>query len=185
MKRYIFGLLVAFGLIITLIVLLLTGGKKSGPEAHTKSLVDYASTNAQVSLLIDGPINADSLHNQVLITVDNTNVTYEHIKGYQGDAVSTKLFANNEPAYDAFLHALMRVGFSLGDNNPALRDYQGWCPTGNRYIFKLSQDGKTIQQYWNTSCNHTKTYLGNTGLTIQLFQAQVPDYSGLTHDIPL
>lgn len=179
--RYFIGLLITLGLFILLLVLIITGGSKPGPKS--KNLVDYASTDAQVSMTIDGPVNADSLHEQVRVTVDSTNVAYEHIKGYQNNVVDTKLFANNENAYDAFLHALQHAGFTQGDKRPELGGDSGWCATGDRYIFELTQDGKTLERYWDTSCGNPKTYLGNTELTLTLFQAQVPGYVDLTQNI--
>lgn len=183
MRRYFIGLFIALGLIILLIILLLSGGKKS--NAPTKKLYDYASTDAQVSVTIDGPINAASLHQQIRIIVDNTNVTYEQIQGYDGNVVDTHLYANTENSYNAFLHALRHAGFSAGDNNPALsKDGLGYCPTGQRYIFELTQDDNNLQKYWNTSCGGgPKTYLGNTPLTLTLFRAQVPDYNQLTNGL--
>jgi hypothetical protein len=183
--RYIIGLFIAIGLGILLLVLLLGGGKKDAPHAQNKILVDYASSDSQVSMLVDGPINAESEHDQILITVDSGNVTYEHIIGYEGHAVDTKVYENNEEAYDAFLHGLMRIGFTHGDNSPELKDGGGWCPAGNRYYFELTEGDTTIQRYWNTSCNNTKTYLGNTPLTISLFEAQVPDFDKLTKNVRL
>ncbi|HEX5744065.1 MAG TPA: hypothetical protein VFX84_01285 [Candidatus Saccharimonadales bacterium] len=183
--RYVIGLIVTLGLMAVLIVMLMSGGEDGGSPPRPKTLTDYAKTDSQVSMTIDGPVNADSLHDQVRVTVDRTNVTYEHIKGYQGDVVNTKLFANNDEAYDVFLHALLHAGYSLGDDNPALEDERGWCPTGNRYIFELIQDGKTLKRYWDTTCNNPKTYEGNTSLTITLFQTQVPGYDDLTEDIGL
>ncbi len=182
--RYFIGLLVAIGLIILIIILLLSDGKKPNTSVASKSLVDYASTDAQVRLTIDGPINADSEHNQVLITVDSSNVTYQHVVGYQGNAVDTQLFANNQNAYSAFLNALLHAGFTLG-NNSAPKDGTGYCALGDLYTFELIQDGKTLQKYWNTSCNNTKSYLGATDLTLTLFQNQVPGYSDLIQNIQL
>lgn len=179
--RYFIGLLITLGLFILLLVLLVNGGDK--PKVHDKLLTDYASTDSRVSMTIDGPVNADSLHEQVRITVDANDVTYEHIKGYQGKVVDTKLFSNNQDAYDVFLHALTHVGYSVGDKNLGLKDERGYCATGDRYIFDLVNDGRTLQRYWNTTCNNTKTYLGNTDLTITLFKAQVPGYDDLTQDI--
>ncbi len=183
--RYIIGLIVTIGLVSVLIVLLMSGGGDRTAPPRPKSLIDYASTDAQVVMTIDGPVNADSLHNQIRITVDRTNVTYEQIKGYQDDVVKTKLWANNEPAYDAFLHALLHAGYSRGNNDPALKDERGWCATGDRYIFELIQDGKTLQRYWDTSCHNTHTYEGNIRLTTTLFEAQVPGYNELTGSIRL
>ncbi|HVX57204.1 MAG TPA: hypothetical protein VHA37_05720 [Candidatus Saccharimonadales bacterium] len=184
MRRYIISFFVTLGLIALLIILLLSGGNKpKTPGGQT--LPSYASTDAQVSVLIDGPINADSLHNQILITVDNTNVTYEHLTGYDGTSVDTRVYSNTEAAYDAFLHALYHAGFTEGNNDPKLRDESGYCPTEDRYIFELTQDNNTLERYWNTTCNHTKTYEGDTGLTLRLFKAQVPDYNALTQNIAL
>ncbi len=184
--RYFIGLIITLGLLVLLIVLLLSGGgSKSKPKVASKPLYEYASTDAQVILTIDGPINAESDHEQIRITVDNGDVTYEHIQGYQGNAVDTRLYSNNQDAYDAFLHALMRVGFTYGRNDSALRDESGYCPLGDRYIFELKQDGKNLERYWNTSCDHTKTYLGGTDITLKLFKAQVPGYKDLTKDINL
>ena len=182
--RYFIGLIITAGLLIALIVLLMTGGSKP-KEVHQKLLTDYASTDAQAIMTIDGPVNAESLHEQVRITVDSTNVTYEHIKGYQGDVVSTKVFANNQDAYDVFLHALLHAGYALGDKNSALRDERGYCATGDRFIFELKQGGDILQRYWSSSCNGTHTYLGNTELTTTLFEAQIPGYTDLTADVDL
>lgn len=179
--RYFIGLIVTLGLIILLIILLVSGGK--GPVHKPKRVTDYANTDAQMVMTIDGPVNADSLHEQVRVTVDGTDVTYEHIKGYQGDVVGTKIFANNDSAYDTFLHALFHAGYDRGNNDLVLKDDRGWCATGERYIFEIVQNGKTLQRYWNTSCNNTKTYLGNTDLTLTLFKAQVPGYDDLTSNI--
>lgn len=183
--RYFIGFMVALGLIILLIILLISGGGKHKTVITSKSLVDYASTDAQVSLTIDGPVNAVSQHEQIRVTVDRDDVTYEHLKGYDGNAVDTQIFANTGSSYDVFLHALKHAGFSLGDNNPALRDERGYCPTGDRYIFELTQDGKSLERYWGTSCGKPRTYLGNTTLTLTLFQTQVPGYDDLTQNIQL
>ena len=183
--RYFIGLIVTLGLLVLLIVLLINGGGSKPNTSGPKPLYSYASTDAQVSMTIDGPINADSLHEQVRITVDNANVTYEHIHGYQGNVVDTRIYANNQDAYNAFLHALYHAGFARGDNNPALKDESGYCAVGDRYIFELTQDGNTLERYWTTSCGNTKTYMGSANLTLTLFKAQVPDYTTLTSNIQL
>jgi hypothetical protein len=183
--RYFIGFLVTIGLIIILIILLFTGGGKSKVPSTTKTLDSYASTDAQVGLTIDGPINAISEHEQVRITVDRSNVIYEHIKGYDGQVVDTQIFANSENSYNVFLHALLHAGFTRGDNTPALRDERGYCATSNRYIFELKQGNDNLERYWATDCGNPKTYLGLLNLTITLFQAQVPAYENLTESLQL
>jgi hypothetical protein len=183
--RYFIGFLVTIGLIIILIILLFHGGGKSKVPATAKSLTSYAATDAEVSMTIDGPVNAASEHEQVRVTVNRDNVTYQHIKGYDGQVVDTQIFANTENSYDVFLHALLHAGFTKGDSNKALQDERGYCATGDRYIFELNQDNDNLERYWASSCGSPKTYLGALNLTLTLFQAQVPGYQNLTSGIQL
>lgn len=183
--RYFIGFLVALGLIILIIVLLINGGGKSKAPSTSRKLTSYATTDAQVSMTIDGPVNAVSLHQQVRITVDRDDVTYQQITGYDGEVVNTRIFANTQSAYNVFLNALARAGFTSGNNNPDLRNELGRCPLGSRYIFELNQDDKNLQRYWSTSCGGIKTYLGSTSLTLTLFKAQVPGYQSLTSGLVL
>jgi hypothetical protein len=183
--RYFIGFLVTILLIILVIFLLVRGGGKPKVTTTAKTLDSYATTNAEVRLTIDGPVNADQIHNQVRISVDRDNSTFEHIKGYQGNTVKMQRYPNNQAAYATFLLALAHVGFTKGNPDPALRDERGYCPTENRYIFELRQDERDIERYWATGCGNPKTYLGNVGLTLDLFRAQIPDYATLTQDAEL
>jgi hypothetical protein len=177
--RYFIGFLVTVLLIITLIVLLFNGGGKQNVKTTKKSLTSYASTDAEVSMTIAGPIVYNTDHSEVRVTVGRDNVTFQQIKGYDGQVVNTQIFENTQNSYDAFLHALQHAGFTRGDNNPALKNDVGYCSTGQRYIFQMNQDGEELQRYWASGCGGTKTYLGAINLTLTLFQAQVPDYSDL------
>jgi hypothetical protein len=181
--RYFIGFLVTVGLVIILIILLFNGGDKSKVSHTTKTLIDYATTDSQVSMTIAGPINAVSQHQELQVTVNRDNVTYQQMTGYDGEVVNTQIFANTESAYDAFLHALQHAGFTRGNNAPALRDDVGFCSTGQRYIFELTENGKDLQRYWATNCGGTKTYLGSRDLTLTLFRAQVPGYTELTSNL--
>jgi hypothetical protein len=182
--RYFIGFIVTVILIITLVVLLFNGGKKDVSKTN-KPLIDYASTDAEVRMTIAGPIVYNTDHTEVRVIVDRNNVTYEQVKGYDGQVVDTKLFENTQNAYDAFLHALQHAGFTQGNNAAALRDDVGFCSTGSRYIFELNDGGDELQRYWASSCGGTKTYLGSLNLTLTLFQAQVPGYTELTSGLNL
>ncbi len=183
--RYFIGFLITIGLIILLIVLLFGGGNSSKTPTTHKSLPDYASTDAITRLTIDGPINAAQNHNQIQISVGRDAVVYKALKGYNGDVVDQHTFINTENAYDNFLHALAVAGFTEGNNDPALQNEQGYCPTGDRYIFQLTQNGTDIERYWSTNCGGVHTYGGSTNLTLQLFEAQVPNFDDLTQNIVL
>lgn len=178
--RYFLGFLITIGLLILLIILLFRGGDKPKVPSTSRTLDSFASTAAEVSLTTDGPINAESIHSQTRITVSRDEVTYERLRGYNGDVTDTKRYANTQEAYKVFLLALKRAGFTQTDTDPVLKDERGYCPTGSRYIMALENEGKNIVRSWATSCGKPKTYLGNVSLTLTLFQAQVPDYNKLT-----
>ncbi len=184
--RYFLGFFATILLIFLLIFLLFSGDKK--PKAPTgKTLDSYAATDAEVRLTTDGPVNAEEQHKQVRISVNRQNVTFEHIGGYNGNIVKRQQFNNTENAYTAFLLSLAHAGFTRTETkpDPALRDERGYCPEGDRYVFELVQNDKDVLRSWATSCDKPKTYLGAVGLTLDLFQAQVPNYSDLTQDIVL
>jgi hypothetical protein len=190
--RYFIGFLITVGLLILLVVLLLTGGggKKSpqttGQKPKTTSdLAAYADTDAVVRLIIDGQINADQNHNAVRITVGQDEVTFEQIQGYEGTVVNKQVNNNNQSAYSNFLYALGHAGYTLGDDKSKFTNEKGYCPLGRRYIFELMEGDHDIQRYWSTSCGKSapQTYRGNLGLTLQLFQLQVPNYDELTQNL--
>jgi hypothetical protein len=195
--RYFIGFLITIGLIILLVVLLFSGGGNKNGQNNSKQpstsskpktvdeLAAYASTDAVVRLTTDGPIVADQNHQALRITVGQDDTTYEQIQGYQGTVVKQQNFVNNQNAYSNLLYALGRVGFLRGDDRKDLANEKGYCPTGNRYIFELIEDGNDIQRYWATSCGNPRTYKGNLNLTLTLFRAQVPGYSDLTQGLSL
>lgn len=174
--RYFIGFLVTIGLIILLIVLLVTGGHKAPPVAKTsRPLASYANTDATVRFVVDGPVSAPESHKAVRITVNRNQISYERLKGYDGEAVLTKTFANTESSYQAFLRSLELAGFTQGNGDKDLKDERGYCPLGNRYIFEMKQGSKSLQRFWSTSCRGTRTFEGKTPTVISLFKRQVPD----------
>ncbi len=184
-RRYFIGFIATVGLIILLIFLIFHSSGKPKVPTTSKTLDSYAVTDAEVSLIVDGPINADQLHQQVNITVGRDSATFEHIQGYQGNVVSLQNYANNVDAYTNFLFALAHAGFTEGNTSSSLADERGYCPLGDRYIFELKQDNQELERFWATNCGSPKTYQGNLSLTISLFQAQIPDYAQLVQNITL
>ena len=182
--RYFVAFLITMGLIFLLVVLLFGGGGKPKAPLTVKTLHSYASTDAEVQMTIDGPVNANQNHQQVRVTVGRDNVSFEQLQGYDGNVTNMQDFANTQNAYTVFLFSLARGGFSQGNNDPSLSDERGFCPLGDRYIFELIQDGRDIERYWATSCGN-KTYLGAFDLTVNLFKAQVPNYDKLAQNFTL
>lgn len=178
--RYLIGLLVTIGLLILLIVIIVQSGGKGKTPQTTKSLQSYSVTNAVARLTNDGPINAEQIHKQIQITVGQNNVTIETITGYNNSVTYQQNYANTEAGYYNFLSALSHAGFTKGNADPSLKNETGYCPLGNRYVFEFMQDGKKLIRSWATSCGKPTTYLGALGLTLALFQNQVPEYSTIS-----
>lgn len=180
--RYYIGFLITAGLLVTLIFLLFHSGNQVKVPTTAQPLISYANTDAEVSLTIDGVINASQAHQQVQIIVNQNNVTFDQIQGYDGNIVNQKQFANSKNSYEVFLHALALAGFTEGDTSPALSDERGYCPLGDRYIFKLSEGGNNLERFWATNCGGLKTYEGDLNLTLDLFENQVPNYDSLAQN---
>lgn len=181
--RYFIALLVTIGLIILIFVLLLRGG--GGPAKPQVNLTSYATTDAIVEMIIDGPITAEQTHREVKIDISQNQAILTVYQGYQQTVLRSQSYANNQSAFAVFLHALNVNGFTKGNPDPSMRDERGYCAAGDRYIFSLTNDDKDIQRYWTTSCNGGGTYNGNRAATIDLFQKQIPDYSQLTTNVAI
>jgi len=193
-----------FAIFLVFIALILFGivifGGNSGSKSNKstssssvqapKALPDYADTGAIVRLTTDGPINGDDIHRQIQLTVSSTTRTLDIIQGYQGTVIQTESFANNEPAYSAFLNALYKSGYTLKltskQNKFASDSDQGSCPLGDRYYYQLmNTDNNADQSLWSSSCG--KTVPGNFGgagpLVQQLFQVQFGNYNVFTQNV--
>jgi hypothetical protein len=189
--RYFFAFLATVGLIIIVIVLLISGGGGGGGGNNRpakvepkKQLVDYANTNAVVSLRTEGKINADSLHEQILVSVDRDQAKIELIRGYNGNVVYSQTYSNTTNAYSAFLSALQIAGFTNGTKEKI--NMAGYCSLGKRYVYEITQDGQVLQSLWSTSCETSpKTYLGDVTRTLTLFELQIPEYDEITKDVQL
>ena len=138
--RYIIGFIITLGLIITLIVLLFSGGNNSKKSVSQPLLSSYSDTNATVLMTIDGPITAPQNHNQIRVSVNRNNATFQQLVGYDGTVVNSKTYSNTANSYNAFLRALSHAGFRLGDTK-SITNPLGYCPLGNVYSFQIINEG--------------------------------------------
>jgi hypothetical protein len=180
--RYLIGLVIFILLIIFLIIKLLTGGG-SKPNLPP-SLSSYANTATTVRYIIDNPVQAPQNHNDIVIEVGSSSADIKITKGYDGEVVKEQSFPMSDSAYATFLLALQHSGgYTLGNNDPALRDERGYCATGNRYSYDIvSGDGDRLQHYWSTSCSQ-KTFKGLPEIVRNLFTAKIPNFDDYTADI--
>lgn len=177
--RYIIGFLAVVGLAILIIVLLTSGSPKS-KAPHKTPLVDYANTSAVVEMVVDGPIVAPADHNTLVVDVSQSSANADLIQGYNGNVINSLASGNSENSFKNFLYALFFAGYS--DSTPStFPSDTGLCAGGDRYDFYLKENGQTLQHFWTTNCSGLpKTYAGGLGLTINLFNEQIPNISNLT-----
>lgn len=177
--RYIVGLLLGVGLIVLTFILIFRAfsGGEDAPTVQRIDLNSYATTDAVMRFTTDGPINAESLHSRVRITVSNDQILFEEIQGYQGKLKQTKTYPSNPDAYASFLHALSLANYTQG-NTQVAKDERGYCPSGRRYTYEALTGGDSIFRWWSISCNSTDgSFLGQSSIVRDLFIKQVPDYN--------
>lgn len=180
--KYFLGFLASIALVILVVVLVIRGitGGNNTPEDQV-NLTDYANTNAVVTLMTDGPINANQIHNAFEIVVGRSEARMEVFQGYERQIIQAKNYPNNDEGYANFLGALQLAGFTKGqiDEDSEKNDPRGTCATGQRYILTIQNGTSEIQRFWTTSCGGQGTFRGNIQQINQLFRAQIPDYSRL------
>lgn len=189
--RFGIFILVLLGLVLLVILLFRsvfnTNNSTTNPR-DIPALATYADTNAQASMVVDGPIVSAQEHTAVRITVDRTQSLIEVMRGYDGQVVAQQAFPGSEAAYLQFLSALDRLGFTKGNADPKLQDSAGSCPFGNTYTYRLTNGSDEIVNYWTTSCSGGGgTYQGSRSETHQLFLRQIPpaDLTRLTRNVAI
>ncbi len=182
--RY-FITLVLITAMIVLGVVLFGGNGKPGTDstAPVKSLADISSTVSKVIFTVDGRINGDDEHRQIVITVGRNNRTIRVIQGYEGRVIKTKSFKNNEKAYNIFLHALEHNGFTK-ERKTKITDDKGVCAQGQRFIYEVvdSDDDKRL---WSTTCGGFGTFAGQPTVIRSLFITQITGYEQFTASVAL
>lgn len=179
--------LVGIGLIVLVIVLIVKAiaGSPSAPTSQI-DITKYATTpNASVSLLIDSPTGIDQDHRQVRITASSTQNEIDILQGYQGTVMDRQTYPSNSAAFSAFLQTLKLMNFSKGSVSSA--NYQGYCPSGERYLYTFNNGENNLFTYWSTSCGGQGTFQGDAPNVLQQFEQQIPqaDFSNLTNNIPI
>jgi hypothetical protein len=179
-SRYLIGLgLVIVLLFIVIFMIVRGGGDNSAKVPETKrELTSYAGEeNVRITMTTIGPITSPDTHRESQVSISNSQSIVEAMQGYDGAVVASRAYPMSTESFREFLSALEKVNFTEGDSDEKLQDDRGYCATGQRYIFEIYQGAKEIQRFWATSCGGPKTYNGELNRTLNLFQAQIPDYN--------
>lgn len=180
--KYILMALIAISLAIFVIVLLFKNIGGSGtPTNDRKDVVEFIDTQSTMELTVQGPIVADEDYRSAKVSVSATDVRIELRAGYENRILTTKTYQNNADAYSDFIHALSIMNFAHGDTNKDRANESGFCPTGNRYIYGIQNNGSEVQRFWSASCT-AGTFGGQAARVRALFRAQIPDFTTLVSE---
>lgn len=192
MKRYVIAVLVLFFIMAMGIVVLAKLGSNSSDKPEQKAAVqerqlnDYAgSTSAKVVMTTQGAIVGNDVFRSIRITVTRDQRTIEILDGYTNEVQSSKTFANNQAAFEAFLWALRNAGY-MNTRTVKVTDDRGVCPQGLRYSYELWDNDEQLHRSWSTSCTTKDGTFGGASATVQrLFQNQITDYSDIISGVRL
>jgi hypothetical protein len=154
----------------------------TGQEALLNTAFDRS-----VRLTVRGPIVADEKFHSYTITAAPTTRVLTTYEGYLDRQVESTQLANNNKAYEEFVHALDRADLMAGKPlEGEENDIRGICATGRVYEYEVLQASNVVKRLWTTSCGKTKGSLqaANQSLT-KLFQAQIPDATKMTSKVGL
>jgi hypothetical protein len=178
--KYFLGFLASIALVVLVFILVLRGfSSGSSGKSLAVDLSTYASTDTEMTLLVDGPENADQGHQGYRITIGRSQSSIDILQGYQRTVTATKTYPNNQEAYETFLRALNGAGFAKGDTASKNTDERGICPMANRYIYEVVSGSDPVQRFWSASCTRG-TFQGNASQVQNLFRGQIPDFSQVT-----
>jgi hypothetical protein len=182
--KYFLGFLAVIALVVVVFILVLKGF--SGPAKPKNAIIlsDYANSQTEVSVTVDGPVNADQKHQAYRITIGRDANTIEVLHGYKYDVVNAQTYPSNSEAYTSFLKSIQLLGFTKGDPDPAKTDPRGYCPLGNRIIYRIQTGNEDVQKYWTTTCAGG-TFKGQSAAIRSLFIKQIPDFSKITEGLLL
>jgi hypothetical protein len=187
--KYVLGVFAVVVLIILAVILVFRGGGEDAPQNQagekTLQLSEYADKPATAVLTIEGKVVGDEARRAIRISVSRTERVFEVLSGYEENITQRETFTNNEAAYETFIHALDKAGFSR-ERESAIQDERGTCPLGKRYIYELQDGSEEVLRRWSTNCSRARgTYGGSASVTREIFENQIPDYRRLVRTVEL
>lgn len=154
--------------------------------AEQRTLPDYAALDSRVRLTYTGEIEGREDYQQIRMTVSARERRLEIMNGYGQSVARSRVLANDQAAYGAFLRTLYLNNFSTVQANQLGDDERGVCFRGERIVGELFVDGERELRLWAASCDkEAGTMAARWRDVLRLFQEQFPDYRDFTRDIRL
>jgi len=125
-----------------------------------------------------GPIIADEEFKSYQIVITPTTRTYTTYNGYLDRVIGSKVYQNNDKAYEELVYALDKASVYKVRDTQGVDDYRGACATNGRlYIFETTNIDTATHTLWTTTCKGSPGNMGATLAQIKaLFTNQVPDF---------
>ena len=193
--QYFIGFLLTVGLVILAFFLIFRGfsgntSKTNTTQKTTPKVAEYAVTDTQVRMRVEGRVISEQEHAAYQITVGRSEVRLETFSGYDNQIKETRTYTNNQQSYANFLRALDFAGYTKGvtDASDAQKDDRGACANGRRFIFEVVSGSNISQRYWSATCKNVGgTFRGNPDEVRRLFDRQLPmsDYTKLVGSLNL
>lgn len=161
------------------------GGSQS---ARLTKLKDYEFKAANVSWTLQGRLVGEDQRRSVRITVSRDRRVAQVLSGYEERVEKSVELPNTPEAFATFLRALDNASFGR-ERAVKNADERGFCPQGNRYIYRLIDGGAEVMRSWSTSCFAAEGPFAGGGQTAQLIQSlfrdQVTDYNRFVSGVKL
>lgn len=175
--KAIIGFVAFVALVIFVVVIVARGGNDTGQKnlEPVPKLSEAAASAAKFSLIEQGPIVAEEEHYRVNITIGRDSREIVVYRGYDEVKVASKTFSNSQGAFEEFLSAIDRAGFTTV-RRTSLDSEAGLCPTRRRYVLESNYDNKEFRR-WTTDCREKGDFGGVFATIRTLFRNQIPNYN--------
>lgn len=146
-------------------------------ERIRSDLLNTASGRA-VRFTERGPIIADEQFKSYQIIITPTTRTYTTYNGYLDRIVGSKVYQNNDKAYEELVYALDKANVHRVRDTQGNDDIRGICATNGRlYIFETTNIDSATHTLWTSTCKGSTGNMGaNLAQVKALFTNQVPDF---------
>lgn len=190
MKYGLAMLIIVFLAIVGTVILVSRGSNSSEPvkPARITKLVDYEnSDSASVSWTQQGRLVGQDQRRAIRVTVTRTKRTVELLSDYEERVERSTEYPNSPKAFESFVRALDNASFGR-ERKVRQADERGVCPSGNRFIYRFTDNGKEVMRTWSDTCLTADGPFGggkSAQLIAQLFKSQITDYSKFVNGIKL
>lgn len=153
-------------------------------DTSTKELLTV-ETGRSVKMTVRGPIVANEDARSYIVEVSPSGRLLKVLKGYNGEVINQKDYANTSVSYDEFVHALNKANMMKGEAfTGEADDLRGVCASGYIYDFAILKNGEVVKHLWTSTCGGSKgSLLANTKQLQDLFASQIPEFKKVVNDL--